>query len=83
LGIPIVPISYCGKTKSYLELIGLDKLYLNIEDLGKISFKDNLINNVEEVLDNKNDYSSLLLKESNKLRTRANENAKMVSELIR
>ena len=32
-GVPFVPISYCGKVKSYLELVEMDNFYLNVEDL--------------------------------------------------
>lgn len=82
MGVPIVPISYSGKVKSYLELIGLDDLYINIEDLGRDSFKYKLINNIDQVLNDGFYYTTLLLRESNRLREKALENARLVAELV-
>lgn len=82
IGVPIVPISYCGKVKSYLELIGLDDLYLDIGDLGKSSFRDKLRDNIIIVENDKGHYTKLLRNASSCLREKAAYNAKLCSELI-
>lgn len=82
IGTPIVPISYCGKVRSYLELIGLDDLYLNIEDIDKRSFRDRLMDNVSTVEYERNHYSKFLKDASCRLRKKALINAKLCSELI-
>ena len=45
-GIPIVPISYCGKVKSYLKEIQLEDYYLDVEKLSTSEFRNKLIQNV-------------------------------------
>jgi len=82
LGIPIVPISYCGKVKSFLELINLSELYLNIEDLPRNDFKIKFQRNFETVLENRAHYSNLLKDASQNLRVKSFENARFVSDLI-
>lgn len=82
MGVPFVPISYCGKVRSFLELLDLSELYLDVEDIGKPDFEESLMFNFEKVLLNKDHYSNLLLERSHKFREIALENAKMVSDLI-
>jgi polysaccharide pyruvyl transferase WcaK-like protein len=82
LGIPFVPISYSEKVKSFLELVGLDDLYIDIEDIDRGGFNEKLDDNFSEVWNNRSHYSSLLLKHSDRLRKKVFENAKMVSDLI-
>jgi polysaccharide pyruvyl transferase CsaB len=82
-GVPFVPISYCGKVKSYLELVGMDKFYLDVEDLCDSEFKDNFLTNFEDIFKNKGTYSKLLLGKANEFKQISLKNAKMVSELIR
>jgi polysaccharide pyruvyl transferase CsaB len=82
IGIPIVPISYCAKTKSYLDMFGLGELYLNIEDLESISFKDNLRDNIGIVENDKDYYAKLLRDTSSRMKKKALYNAKLCSELI-
>lgn len=82
IGVPIVPISYCGKVKSYLELIGLEELYLDIADLGKSSFRDTLLENIMTVKTDAGNHASLLRKASGKLREKSAYNAELCSELI-
>jgi polysaccharide pyruvyl transferase CsaB len=82
MGVPIVPISYCGKVKSYLNLIGLDDLYLDVGDLGKSSFRDKLRDNILIVKCDKGYYAKLLRDVSANLRKKALLNAKLCYELI-
>lgn len=82
-GVPFVPISYCSKVKSYLELVGMDEFYLDVEDICDSEFKDNLLTNFECIFKNKNTYSKLLLGKAEKFKQISLKNAKMVSELIR
>lgn len=82
MGVPIVPISYCGKVKSYLELIGIEDLYLDIGDLGKNIFRDKLIENISIVKNDNGHYAKLLCDASSKLRDKAIYNAQLCSELV-
>lgn len=82
LGIPFVPVSYCGKVKSFLELVGLDDLYIDIEDIDRQDFNENLYDNFSKVWNNRPHYSNLLLKYSDRLRKKAFENAKLVADII-
>jgi len=82
LGIPIVPISYSGKVKSFLELINLNDLYIDIEDIDAQDFNERLYENFSKVLKKRTYYSNLLLSHSEVLRKRSLENGKMVAELI-
>ncbi len=82
MGIPLVPISYCGKVKSYLELLNMSDFYLDVEDIGMVEFEENFISNFENVSSKRRYYSDLLLDRAEKFRHIALENAKMVSELI-
>ncbi len=82
LGKPIVPVSYCGKTKSYLELIGLEKLYLDIEELETEEFAHSFKNNFDHVWNNQSLYSVQQRTAAENLRNKALKNAKMVAELV-
>lgn len=82
IGVPIVPISYCGKVKSYMELIGLNDLNLDIGDIGKSSFRDKLQDNIVIVENEKDHYAKLLRDAASFLREKAIYNAKLCSELI-
>lgn len=82
LGIPFVPISYSGKVKSFLELVDLNELYIDIEDIDREGFNEKLYDNFSKVWNNRTYYSNLLLKHSDRFRKKAFENAKMVSDLI-
>jgi len=82
IGIPLVPISYCGKVKSYLELLNMSDFYLDVENLGTVEFEENLISNFEKVSSKRDYYSDLLLDKAQKFGQIASENAKMVSELV-
>lgn len=82
MGVPIVPISYCGKVRSFLDLVGLEDLYLDIECINAKEFGDKLLFNIEEVMNNQNSYRNLLLNKSAELRTKSLFNAKLVSELL-
>lgn len=82
IGVPFVPISYCGKVKSYLEMIGMSEFYLDVEDIGKPEFETTLLRNFDTIYNNKQHYSNLLIHESMKYREIALENAKLVARLI-
>ena len=82
LGIPFVPISYSGKVKSFLELVNLNDLYIDIEDIDRQDFNEKLYDNFSKVWNNRPYYSNLLLKHSDRLRKKTIENAKLVSDLI-
>ena len=83
IGIPFVPISYCGKVKSYLEVLNISNFYLDVENLGKIEFEEKYSHsNFEKVYSKRSYYSDLLLAKAKKF-TVASENAKMVSELVK
>jgi polysaccharide pyruvyl transferase CsaB len=83
MGVPIVPISYSGKVKSFLELIGLDDLYIDIEDIGREGFNEKLYDNFSKVWNNRSYYSNLLLEHSDRLRKKTFENAKLVADIIK
>lgn len=80
--IPFVPISYCGKVKSFLDLFNLEDLYLDVEDIGKDDFAQQLEQNIEKVILNKEFYSTLLHEKRVAFKEIALENAKMVANLI-
>ncbi|MEA3437819.1 MAG: polysaccharide pyruvyl transferase family protein [Thermodesulfobacteriota bacterium] len=82
LGIPFVPISYSGKVKSFLDLIGLNDLYVDVEDISRQNFSEELSDNFSKVCGNRQHYSKLLLNCSAKSRKKTFENAKLVSDLI-
>lgn len=82
IGIPLVPVSYCGKVKSYLELLNMSNFYLDVENLGTVEFEEALISNFEKVSSKRGYYSDLLLDKAQKFGQIALENAKMVSELV-
>lgn len=81
LGVPFVPISYCGKTKSYLDLMDINDLYLDIENLESTMFQQVLCQNIKKVYSNKSSYSTKLLNKSAKLKERCLLNAKLVADL--
>lgn len=81
VGTPIVPISYCMKTKSYLELLRLKDFYLDIENLEQGEFKDALIKNINVVIKNRNYYRNILLNRARELKMLSLTTAKIVSEL--
>lgn len=83
LGIPFVPIIYDEKVESFLKLIELDKLNVDIKDIDETNFKDKISTNFSEVWDNKTVYSNLLLKHSARLRNKAFGNAKLVADLYK
>ena len=82
MGVPFVPVSYCGKVKSYLELLDMSDFCLDVENIVESDFEDDLLNNFEKIFSNKEYYSNLLLSKAKKYRSIALENAKMVSQLI-
>lgn len=83
LGIPFIPISYSGKVKSFLELVGLNGLYIDIEDIGREGFNEKLYDNFSKVWNNRSYYSNLLLEHSDRLRKKTFENAKLVADIIK
>jgi polysaccharide pyruvyl transferase WcaK-like protein len=82
MGVPVVPVSYCGKVKSYLEQIGLEDMYLNVEDLGKETFTAQILNNFENIWENRSYYINNQKSAATQLRNRAYENAKLVADLL-
>jgi polysaccharide pyruvyl transferase CsaB len=82
IGIPFVPISYCGKVKSFLEMIDMPDFYLDVETIGKPEFENTLLLNFDKIYNNKQYYSNLLLEKSQTYREVALENAKLVAKLI-
>ena len=82
VGVPIVPISYCGKVKSYLELAGLEDLYLDIEGLGTETFAGRFLENFEMVWENRTHYVAKQRHAARELREKAFLNARLVAELI-
>lgn len=82
IGTPLVPISYCGKVKSYLELLDMSDFYLDVENIGEAEFEETLISNFEKASSKRNYYSDFLLDKAEKFGRIASENAKMVSELV-
>jgi len=82
MGVPVVPISYCGKVKSYLDLIGMDDLYLDVEDLGKEVFTAQLLDNFNMVWEKRSHYINHQQLAAIRLRQKAYENAKLVADLL-
>lgn len=82
LGIPFIPISYCEKVKNFLEMINLGNLYVDIEEIDELDFDERIYSNFFEVWHNKPKYSNLLIENSNKLKDKAFENAKLVADII-
>ncbi|UYU19687.1 polysaccharide pyruvyl transferase family protein [Methanoculleus submarinus] len=82
MGVPVVPISYCGKVKSYLELVGLEGFYLDVEDLGTETFAGQFCKNFETVWENRALYAAKQRQAAEVLRERTLLNARLVAELI-
>jgi polysaccharide pyruvyl transferase CsaB len=82
LGIPFVPITYDEKVCSYLRLINLDHLSVNIADIDKPHFEESVYEKYCEVRNNKSFYSKHLLDKADTLRKNAYHTAKLVSEHI-
>jgi len=82
MGVPIIPISYCGKVKSYLELIDMKDMYLDVEELGKESFIAQFSENFERIIGNKSYYMNHQKMAATRLRKKAYENAKLVADLL-
>jgi polysaccharide pyruvyl transferase CsaB len=82
MGVPVVPISYCGKVKSYLDLIGMEDLYLDVEDLGKEVFTAQLLENFDMVWEKRSHYINHQQLAAIRLRQKAYENAKLVADLL-
>lgn len=82
MGVPIVPISYCGKVKSYLSLIGMENLYMDVEDLGKETFSAQLLDNFDTVWEKRSHYISHQKMAATQLKQKAYENAKLVADLL-
>ena len=82
MGVPVVPVSYCGKVKSYLERIGLEDMYLDIEDLGTENFAEQFSENFNSVWTNKTIYATKQREAAENLRQKALLNAKLVAELV-
>lgn len=77
-GVPIVPISYCGKVKSYLDDINLGEYYLDIEELGNHNFSEKLMNNIDDVMFHKNSLCEHL----ESVRINMRENSLTPSQLL-
>lgn len=82
MGVPVVPVSYCGKVKSYLELIGLEDMYLDVESLSTENFAGQLFENFNSVWENQTFYAAKQRKAAEELHQKALLNAKLVSELV-
>jgi len=82
MGVPVVPVSYCGKVKSYLELVGLEDLYLDVEDLGTKAFAERFFENFDMVWENRTLYAAKQRQAAEQLRGKALLNAKLVAELV-
>lgn len=82
IGVPFVPISYCGKVKSYLEVVGLEDLYLDIDDFSKSAFREKLQANISQVENDRNFYIKSIKEASKVLKEKALLNAKLCSELL-
>ena len=82
MGVPVVPVSYCGKGKSYLELIGLEDQYLDVENLLTEDFTRQFSNNFNSVWENQTFYAAKQRTAAEQLRQKALWNAKLVAELI-
>ncbi len=82
MGVPVVPISYCGKGKSYLELIGLEDLYLDVENLLTENFAKQFSDNFDLVWKNQTFYAEKQQKAAEQLRQKAFLNAKLAAELV-
>jgi len=82
MGVPVVPISYCGKVKSYLDLIGMEDLYLDVEELGKEVFTAQLLDNFDMVWEKRSHYINHQQLAAIRLRQKAYENAKLVADLL-
>jgi polysaccharide pyruvyl transferase CsaB len=81
MGVPVVPISYCGKVKSYLEMIGLEDMYLNIEKAGTENFAEQFYENFNSVWENQTIYAAKQRSATEQLHQKALLNAKLVAEL--
>ena len=82
LGIPFTPVSYSSKVRSFLDMLGLNDLYLDTEDIEEDDFKERLLENYSKVRDNRAGQSRNLLEHSERLRKKASDSAKLVAELF-
>ncbi|MGI6145591.1 MAG: polysaccharide pyruvyl transferase family protein [Peptococcia bacterium] len=82
LGVPFIALSYSSKVKSFLELINLDDLYIEIEEIEKPYFKEKLTDLFANVWTNRTYYSKYLLEQSKKLRSIAFDNGKLVADIL-
>jgi len=80
--VPIVPISYCGKVKSYLSQIDLDKYYLDVEMLQEPQFRQDLFNNIDEITKNANRQITQLDEARVRLHIKSLSSARLLSEHI-
>ncbi|MCW4005041.1 MAG: polysaccharide pyruvyl transferase family protein [Candidatus Bathyarchaeota archaeon] len=83
MGVPFVPLSYSSKVQSFLDLFGLNKFYIDIEEIEQADFKERFFSNISEVWKNKTYYSEILSDVTAKLRSKALTNGRLVSELLK
>ena len=82
LGVPFVPISYSSKVDSYLHLLKLDDLRVDIEEIESPDFDELVISIFSKVFNNRGKYSKLLLYKSKTLHKRSFKTAKLLAELV-
>jgi polysaccharide pyruvyl transferase WcaK-like protein len=83
MGVPFVPLSYSSKVKSFLDLLNLNELYISIEDIDQSLFKERFFSNVSEVWENREKYSGILYDHARTLKSKAIENGRIVSEILK
>lgn len=83
LGVPFIALSYSSKVKSFLELINLDDLYIEIEEIEKPYFQDKVFGLFGKVWANRTYYSNYLLEQSKRLRSIAFDNGKLVADILK
>lgn len=81
LGKPFVPIAYSSKVESYIDILGLKELSMNIEEINEPNFNSNILNNIRNVMNDKN-FSKFLVKKSAILKKKSLENATLIKNIL-
>jgi polysaccharide pyruvyl transferase CsaB len=82
VGVPFVPISYCGKVKSFLESMKMENLYLDVEELGTDSFRESLIKNFDQELRNNSNRSVYLMQKAEEFKVKVDRSASILREVV-
>lgn len=82
LGVPFVPLSYSRKVNGFLDMLGLNELYVDIESLMQEESSELFFKILTNVWENKADFSRILLNRSHELKIKAMDNARMVEKIM-